>query len=176
MTHDVRVAHVRALLLAHQPVDRLEQHSVALLQRYLNWLPEPFSETADPTHVTASAVVLTPNDRVLVHRHKRLGIYLQPGGHIDGNEMPEVAAARELHEETGVHLEAVRLVHVDQHQGPRGHVHFDLRYLFCLPSGITEFTPDIGESTDVRLMPLSWVQSTADSSLRRAVVAARAFV
>ena len=45
-------------------------------------LDQPFDEDASPIHVTGSAVV-TGGRGVVLHLHKRLGIWLQPGGHID---------------------------------------------------------------------------------------------
>jgi 8-oxo-dGTP pyrophosphatase MutT (NUDIX family) len=95
----------------------------------------------DPGHLTASAFVVAPSgDRVLLIRHRTLGLWLQPGGHFEvGDETLVGAAAREAEEETGVHLGAVLsgLFHVDVHRVPanakRGegaHLHHDLRVLF----------------------------------------------
>lgn len=53
------------------------------------------------------AVFVVQDGRVLLHRHKKLGMWLPPGGHIDPDELPDEAACRETLEETGV---AVRLV------------------------------------------------------------------
>jgi 8-oxo-dGTP pyrophosphatase MutT (NUDIX family) len=46
-------------------------------------------------------------DRVLLHRHKKLGMWLPPGGHIDPGELPDEAALRETLEESGVRVRLV---------------------------------------------------------------------
>lgn len=167
---DQRSRQLREELDDYVPCDALERHSIGLVKRYLTWLHAPFDAASDPTHVTASAIVLGDDHSVVVHRHKRLGIYLQPGGHVDRDESAEQAAARELQEETGLVLIPEALVHVDVHQGPRGHVHLDLRYLFRLRTAPV-FSPASGESDDVRLVPFEWVQTRGEASLRRAVEA-----
>jgi 8-oxo-dGTP pyrophosphatase MutT (NUDIX family) len=58
-------------------------------------------EHADPVHVTASAVIVGPRG-VALHRHKALGTWVAPCGHIDPGETPSDAAVREAAEETGL--------------------------------------------------------------------------
>jgi 8-oxo-dGTP pyrophosphatase MutT (NUDIX family) len=53
------------------------------------------------------AVFVVDAGRILLHEHAKLGKWLPPGGHIEPNELPDVAALREVAEETGL---AVRLV------------------------------------------------------------------
>lgn len=63
----------------------------------------------------ADAVVLIitdeKNERILVNREYRMAVgewvYNFPAGLIDPGETPEVAAARELWEETGLHLDSI---------------------------------------------------------------------
>ncbi len=50
---------------------------------------------------------LVHNNKILLVKHKKLGIWLTPGGHIDENELPHQAAEREFWEETGVKVKAV---------------------------------------------------------------------
>ena len=57
-------------------------------------------------HFTASVWITTtgkPKKILLVH-HKKLGRWLQPGGHIEKFENPVTAAIREVKEETGLDI------------------------------------------------------------------------
>ena len=55
-------------------------------------------------HFTATTIIVCKN-KVLLHVHKRLGIWLPVGGHIDRDELPEEAALREIKEEAGLEVE-----------------------------------------------------------------------
>lgn len=163
-------------LATHVPGDDLEARALVRIRRLVTWLVDPFDEHADPTHVTGSAIVGNGDGRILLHRHKRLGIWLQPGGHLDPGEQPWDAAVRETLEETGVrasHPGATPvLIHVDVHEGPRGHVHLDLRYLLRA-DGSPRLHPGPGESPDVAWKDLEAAVALADVSLEAAIAAAR---
>jgi 8-oxo-dGTP pyrophosphatase MutT (NUDIX family) len=148
------------------PADDREARSQAEFLAALDRLERPCDEHADPTHVTASGVVIGTRG-VLLHRHKRMGIWLQPGGHIEPGETPEDAALREVYEETGLRLahppEGPRLVHVDVHAAPKDHTHLDLRYL--LTAGDADPTPPAHESQDVRWFTWDEAIAAADPGL-----------
>ena len=118
---------------------------------HLDRLAEPFNEHADPVHITASALIVGGRGIVL-HKHKRLGLWLQPGGHIDPGERPSEAALREAREETGlavhwpVGIDTPPIAHVDVHPGPRGHTHLDLRYV--VHAEPLDPNPPVGESPE----------------------------
>ena len=150
---DELLAQVSAAVAARPPVDERERVSIERFAVEVARLDHPFDEDADPVHITASALIVGPRGIVL-HRHKRLGIWVQPGGHIDAGELPWDAAVREAVEETGLPArllddggDAHELAHVDVHPGPRGHTHLDLRYL--LEAGDADPAPPPGESQDV---------------------------
>lgn len=164
-------------MVGHEPIDAAEQRSREELLAALGTLPAPFDEHADPTHVTGSAIVTDGVGNVVLHRHKRLGVWLQPGGHVEGDEHPGDAARRETVEETGIatsHPDATpTLLHVDAHPGPRGHRHLDVRYLL-LADRDAPLRPAAGESPDAAWFPVEEAIALADASLASALRALRA--
>ena len=131
------------------PVDERERDSIAQTLARLQWSDDPFAEETNEHHLTASAFVISSRG-VVLHRHRRLGIWVQPGGHVDPGETIEAAALRETREETGLvvrHRDPVELFHVDVHPGPRGHTHYDLRYVLIAQPD--DPTPMDGESPEV---------------------------
>ena len=96
------------------------------------------------------AVFVVWDGKVLLHNHRKLGMWLPPGGHIERDELPDEAAVREVLEETGLEVELVGERREDVEDplqlfrpagvqlediGP-GHQHIDLIY-FARPTGPT---------------------------------------
>lgn len=63
----------------------------------------------DPT-VTAMVVRYDGVPRVLLPLHRKYGVRLPPGGHIELDENPWQAVSRELLEETGYHLDQLEVI------------------------------------------------------------------
>jgi 8-oxo-dGTP pyrophosphatase MutT (NUDIX family) len=140
----------------------------------------------EPGHFTASAFVLSPDrrDLVLIH-HKKLGIWVQPGGHVELSDDDLVASARrEVLEEVGLsELELISsaegklLFDVDIHLIPArkadpAHEHFDVRFAFVAK---TRELVHSDEVADLRWVPLDAVeQMGTDESVLRAVGKLRA--
>jgi 8-oxo-dGTP pyrophosphatase MutT (NUDIX family) len=163
---------VRADVVARRPVDEREAISVERFLEAFDALAAPLDLDADPTHVTGSGIVVGPRGVVLLE-HKRLGIWLQPGGHIDSGETPWDAALRESREETGLEVAFAgpiddagvpELIHVDVHEGGRGHTHLDLRYL--IHGGDADPAPPEGESQQIDWFEWSAAIDRADPGLR----------
>jgi len=168
-------ADLHALVEGHEAASPRE---VAARQRFLAELAvleEPCDEHAAPTHVTASGIVVGRRGTVL-HRHKRLGIWMQPGGHIDAGETPAMAARREATEELGLAVahpaSGPRLIHLDVHDAALGHTHLDLRYLLLAPDA--DPTPPPGESPEARWCDWDEARALADPALVDALPLARA--
>lgn len=133
----------RAAIVAYQPEDPREQ---GFRQRMLQLLELSAPTSRDhfsPGHLTASAFVLSPaRDAVLLILHKKLGLWLQPGGHIEADDESLLAAARrEVAEEVGLELPAGQglIFDLDIHAIPARksepeHEHFDVRFCFHAPT------------------------------------------
>lgn len=131
----------------------------------LDRLDDPFDRDLDPVHITGSAIVVGSRG-VVLHRHKRIGVWMQPGGHLERGETPWEAARRETKEETGLPVrhpaEGKRLVHLDAH--PAGtHFHLDLRYLLFTED--LEPSPPPDESQHVQWFSLDEALELADEAL-----------
>ncbi|NQT49759.1 NUDIX domain-containing protein [Candidatus Kuenenbacteria bacterium] len=57
-------------------------------------------------HFTASALIIEDNKALLLY-HKKLDVWLYPGGHVEDNETPEQTVIREVKEETGLDIEII---------------------------------------------------------------------
>lgn len=98
-----------------------------------------FHRTHERAHFTASAVVLDAfGGRVLLTHHRKLDIWIQLGGHADGDLDLRRAALREAREESG--LAAIdpadnEILDIDIHPIPAHgdeppHDHYDVRFVF----------------------------------------------
>lgn len=112
-------------------------------------MSEPVDKPVGSTftkHFVATALIVR-NDRILLVHHRKIGLWLPPGGHVEAHEDPVEAMHREVREETGLDVtivpaadlpvstdENVRVLPPPHHvqveriaEGP--HDHIDLVYL-----------------------------------------------
>jgi 8-oxo-dGTP pyrophosphatase MutT (NUDIX family) len=112
--------------------------------------------TCAPAHITASAAILDPaGRRLLLVLHRKVGRWLQPGGHCEAGDSTLAATAlREATEESGIiGLELVPgILQVDRHPAPCNpgvvEEHLDVRYLLIATVDALPTVSD--ESEDAR--------------------------
>ena len=172
-------------LRLHRPADVREAADLARIVDFVGRHGDPFDRRISEGHLTGSAIVVSPAvDRVLMLHHRKLGRWLQPGGHGDpGETSGESVALREAREETGIdglalHPTAPRPLDVDIHAIPAradepAHEHLDLRYLVVAPDGAAmAFRAD--ESHDLRWFRWDELQPLdLDPGLQRALAKVR---
>ena len=125
------------------------------------------------------AVFVVFEGKVLLHRHRKLGTWLPPGGHIEKDELPDDAAVREVGEETGVRVELVGERREDitnpvQLHRPAGmqlenigpeHQHIDLIY-FAKPAGPTKIRGEVVEDEVGWYDPDDWDGMRVNAEVR----------
>jgi 8-oxo-dGTP pyrophosphatase MutT (NUDIX family) len=180
-TRDVTPVEIVVQLCTHfaaaTPCDERERESIEQFLAIAPTLESPFDEHVNDTHITGSAIVVGKRG-VVLHLHKRLNIWLQPGGHIEQGETPAEGALREAREETGLDVRhpdnGPVLVHLDVHPGPRGHTHFDVRYIVMADD--VEPAPGVDESQDVAWFAWDDAIAMADKGLAGALRVVRTYV
>jgi 8-oxo-dGTP pyrophosphatase MutT (NUDIX family) len=152
-------------------------HTETVTRKVLGTLSKRFSEKSlidrknFEGHFTASAfIVCRSTKRVLMIKHKVLGFYLQPGGHIEPGDNTLLSAVfREIKEETGLSQEDLHYraavpgkeeipFNIDTHTIPENpkkeepeHFHHDLNYLFSVEKEI------FGKIQDGESQQIDWI-------------------
>ena len=173
--------------------DYLERHPgesavVARTAELVRGRADCFDRTCLPGHLTGSAWIVSADfEEVLLTHHRKLGRWLQLGGHADGDPDLLQVALREAREESGLDRLAPfgpaaggpRLLDLDihpipAHGGEPAHDHHDLRFLLVAAAGQTLRISE--ESNDLRWVPRRELRAYADeeSILRMAARAAAA--
>lgn len=139
--------------------------------------PDGMWKACEAGHVTASALVIDPErGRVLLTLHRKLGMWLQMGGHCEpGDSTLARAALREATEESGIPglILLPTPVQLDRHAIPAPcHWHLDVQYAAVAPAGAVEAISD--ESLDLRWFGYREAAEVADGSVARLVERSRA--
>ena len=164
---------LRARLRAYRARHPEESATVSRFDAFVATHEDCFHRFCQPGHVTGSAWVVDPDgQRVLLTHHRKLGRWLQLGGHCDGDPDTLAVALREAREESGLAVRALEadVFDLDVHLIPArfrepAHHHFDVRYLVTVEEERFRVS---GESHALRWVPMAAVHElTGEESILR---------
>jgi ADP-ribose pyrophosphatase YjhB (NUDIX family) len=126
----------------------------------------------------AVAVFVVHQGKVLLLKHKKLNMWLPPGGHLEDNEIPDEGAIREVKEETGLDIilvgeKGLAINYPKQLILPKGiqlenikddHQHIDLVY-FAKLKGKDQFIPN-EESEEIGWYSIENLPPDVNSEIR----------
>ena len=155
-----------------------ELRSVAEVRDFVTRHPDCFERSCEPGHVTASSWIVSHDRRnFLLTHHRKLGRWLQLGGHADGDSDVLQVALREAREESGMQqfecvaaADGLPLLDLDVHPiparpGEPAHLHFDVRFLLLAkpdqPLRISHESTDLQWFPQDRLAELAGEESLA---------------
>lgn len=127
------------LLTDYQRRWPVEQSVVERFRTLLSSGSNPYLRERTDAHLTGSAwIVNAAGDAAALIQHRKLGIWIQPGGHADGQTDLCAVARSEAAEEIGlVNLRLIDVLpfdidihHIPARPGEPEHKHFDVRFAF----------------------------------------------
>jgi 8-oxo-dGTP pyrophosphatase MutT (NUDIX family) len=136
-------------------------------------------------HFTASAWVIDPHERrALLVLHAKIALWLQPGGHADGNFNLHKIAQKELLEETGLYGDSfwgngifdLDIHTIAERKDVPEHEHFDVRFLF--KAKVSDMLIINSESKDIRWLNIDEIPELVgySPSICRMVQKSKAFL
>lgn len=137
--------------------DEIELNAVQEAIKFINENGlNSFNRTNTNGHVTGSAFVIDVNGNILLNHHKKANIWIQFGGHSDGESDTKKVALREVMEETGlanlkiiddIFYCAIYNVPAGRTKDEPAHKHYDINFLVI--SNTKDFVIS-SESTELR--------------------------
>ncbi len=136
---------------------------------------DPFVRERLAGHFTASSwLVAADGARTLLTHHRKLGLWLQLGGHADGDRDLARAALREAEEESGLSGLSIEpgIFDLDrhwipEHKGVPAHWHYDVRYVVRAGDDETFVVSDESHALAWRDIAALARDDAADASVRR---------
>ena len=154
-----------------------EQVAITMLS-FIDNHTNHFSRTNHHGHFTGSAWIINPDkSKILMTHHKKIGKWLQLGGHADGESDLLKVSQREAVEESGINNFVTisnEIFDMDIHEIPAigsdpKHLHYDIRFLLEADPDKESLTIS-NESHDVAWIPLDQIAHyNSEQSIMRMV-------
>lgn len=132
-----------ALLAAYRPEDSLEKGYKQCIIDFVQKNPDCFERSLAIGHITASTWLLNKQrTHALLMHHAKLNLWVQLGGHCDGDSDVLGVAVKEAQEESGImgiSPIGTDIFDIDVHLIPantkeQAHYHYDIRFLLGVDS------------------------------------------
>lgn len=144
-------------LQKYQTSDEIEELDRIKILKFIESHEDCFERSQTSGHITGSCWLEDyEGTKFLLTKHKKLGFWLQLGGHADGDSDIIRVSLKEAHEESG--LKNIELVSADifdlgahlvpSYQNIPAHYHYDIRFLLRA-SNLNEKISMSDESTDL---------------------------
>lgn len=160
-----KIINLTKLLENYFPEDSAERDYKNTILDFLLQYPDAFERSLEVGHITASAWLINKdNTKALLTHHRKLDMWIQLGGHCDGNTDVLAVALKEAQEESGImHIEPVRYdifdigVHlIPENKKEKAHYHYDVRFLLQVMSDEDFVVSDESHS-------LTWIDKNKDT-------------
>jgi ADP-ribose pyrophosphatase YjhB (NUDIX family) len=146
---DTRAA--RDVIAAYAPRDDEQRDFQRRMLAFIDAHPaDAHRRTCLAGHLTAAALVVDRSrGQALLTHHRKLGAWLQLGGHLDGDANLAAGALRDAREESGIAGLAIAATPIDldihpipEHGREPAHLHLDVRFLVLAPPGAVAVASD----------------------------------
>jgi len=156
------------LLQAYAALHPEESETVQIFRSFVADNARCFERDLWAGHVTGSCwLVNGAGTHVLLTHHRKLGRWLQLGGHSDGDPQTLRVAVREAQEESGLRVRPLteQIFDLDIHEIPArrvdpAHFHFDVRFALQTVGGDRFSVSD--ESLDLAWVPIGELETYTD--------------
>ena len=150
-----------------------ERDTVARFQSFVNEHERCFERDCWAGHITGSAWLVDPEQSsILLTHHKKLGIWVQLGGHSDGDSDTPNVAFKEATEESGLEVLFLseQIFDLDIHEIPArkedpAHYHYDVRFAFVAKTRDYRVSEESHDLSWIPIQDLAGV-TTEESMLR----------
>jgi hypothetical protein len=150
---------IRRLLAAYRTSDQEDQRHLAETQQFVERYPDCFERELLVGHVTGSAWIVSPDrSQALLTHHRKLEMWVQLGGHADGNPDIFTVSLREGIEESGLtqlkplskNIFDLHIHRIPANNDTPAHYHYDIRFIF-------EADPEEALVVSAESKALAWV-------------------